>query len=150
MVRKILGGIAAYIVLFILIFATFTGVYLALGADKAFQAGTYDVTMLWIIISLVLGTICSVIAGYVAAMIGSKGAVKVLAGIVLVMGILTIIAVSVSPKPGPRTPSVSNMEAMSQAQQPPWLCVLNPIIGIAGVMIGGGLRKNKDEEAQLA
>lgn len=143
MARKILGGIAAYIVLFILIFATFTCAYLALGPDKAFQPGSYDVTMLWIAVSLVLGLICSVIAGYVAAVIGSKGAVKVLAGIVLVMGILTILAVSFSPKPGPRTSGVSNMEAMTQAQQPLWLCVLNPIVGIIGVMVGGGMRKER-------
>lgn len=143
MVRKILGGIAAYIVLFILIFAAFTCAYLVLGADKAFQPGTYDVSMIWIGISLTLGFVCAVIAGYVAAVIGSKGAVKVLAGIVLVMGILTIMAVAFSPKPGARTPSVSNMEAMMQAQQPLWLCVVNPIIGIVGVMVGGGLRKER-------
>lgn len=145
MVRKILGGIAAYIVLFILIFATFTAAYLALGAEKAFQPGNYDVSMIWIVISLVLGTVCAVIAGYLAAVIGSKGAVKVLAGIVLVMGILTLVVVAVSPKPtDPRTPSVSNMEAMAKAQQPLWLCVLNPIMGVVGVLVGGSLRKDRE------
>ena len=144
MLRKILGAIAGYIVIFIIIFVTFSGAYLTMGADKAFEPGTYDVTMTWIGVSFVLGFIASVIGGFVAALIGNKGAVRILAGIVLVMGVLTLVMVSMSPKPGPRTPSVSNFEAMAQAQQPLWLCIANPILGIIGVMVGGSLRKNKE------
>ena len=70
--------------------------------------------------------------------------VKILAGIVLVLGIVSAVAVSMSPKPeGTRTADVPNLEAMSKAQTPLWVALINPLIGIAGVLVGGGLRKDK-------
>jgi hypothetical protein len=145
MLRNILGAIAGYVVMFIFIFLTFSAAYLAMGADTAFAAGGYDVTMTWILVSTVLGFIGAVIAGYVAAAIGKSGtAVKILAGIVLVLGLLTAVMVAVSPKPtDARTAATPNMEAMTKAQTPLWVAILNPLIGIAGVMVGGGMRKDR-------
>lgn len=143
MLRSILGGIAGYVVMFILIFVTFTALYLALGADRAFTPGTYQVSVLWIAVSTVLGTIAAIIGGYIAALVG-KGmtAVKVLAGIILVMGLITAAMVAVTPAPtDARTADVPNMEAMTKAQTPVSISILNPIIGIVGAMIGGRMRR---------
>jgi len=143
MLRSILGGIAGYVVMFILIFVMFTALYLALGADRAFTPGTYQVSVLWIAASTVLGIIAAVGGGYVASLVG-KGmtAVKVLAGIILVLGVITVAMVAMAPAPADaRTASVPNMEAMTKAQTPVWLAILNPIIGIVGAMIGGRMRK---------
>lgn len=143
MLKKILGAIAGYIATFIFIFATFSGAYLAMGADTAFTPGKYDVSMTWIIVSTILGFVGAVIGGYVASVIGGSGAVKIMAGIVLVLGILTIVMVALSPAMiDVRTADVPNLEAMSKAQTPLWLAVLNPIIGIVGVLVGGRFRKD--------
>jgi hypothetical protein len=143
MLKKILGAIAGYIATFIFIFATFSGAYLAMGADTAFTPGKYDVSMTWIIVSTILGFVGAVIGGYVASLIGGSGAVKIMAGIVLVLGILTIVMVALSPAMiDVRTADVPNLEAMSKAQTPLWLAVLNPIIGIVGVLVGGRFRKD--------
>ncbi len=145
MLRKILGAVVGYIVMFIIVFATFSGAYLGMGTERTFLPGSYDVTTLWIVVSFVLGLIAAIVGGFVASLIGRGGAVKILAGIVLVLGLLTVIFVAVSPKPADaRTPEVSNMEAMSKAQQPLWVAILNPVIGIIGVMIGGGLKKHDE------
>ena len=144
MLRSILGGIAGYLIMFVFIFVTFTGLYFALGPDRAFTAGTYQVSILWIAVSTVLGTLAAIAGGYVAAMVG-KGftAVKVLAGIILVMGLITVAVMAMTPAPtGARTADVPNMEAMTKAQTPIWIAILNPIIGIVGAMIGGRLRKD--------
>lgn len=143
MLRSILGGIAGYIVMFIFVFATFTAAYLALGTDRAFAQGTYQVSWLWILVSTVLGTIGAIIGGYVAALAGKGStAVKVLAGIILVMGILTIAMAAMAPAlTDARGADVPNMEAMTKAQTPLWIAVINPIIGILGAMIGGRMRK---------
>jgi hypothetical protein len=145
MLRSILGAIAGYVVMFFFIFLTFSAAYLAMGANTAFSPGGYDVSMTWILVSTVLGFIAAVVAGYVAAAIGKSGtAVKILAGIVLVLGLVTAIFVAISPKPTEaRTADTPNMEAMSKAQTPLWIAVLNPIIGVAGVLLGGSLRKKE-------
>jgi hypothetical protein len=143
MLRSILGGIAGYVVMFILIFVMFTALYLALGADRAFTPGTYQVSVLWIAVSTVLGTIAAIAGGYMAALVG-KGmtAVKVLAGIILVMGLITVAMVAMTPAPtDARTADVPNVEAMTKAQTPVWIAILNPIIGIVGAMIGGRMRR---------
>ncbi|HEX6278605.1 MAG TPA: hypothetical protein VFZ49_01200 [Pyrinomonadaceae bacterium] len=145
MLRSILGAIAGYIIMVLVIFLLFTVAYLAMGADMAFGPGGYDVSMTWIAVSFVLGFIAAVIAGYLAAVIGnSSTAVKILAGIVLVLGIVSVIMVSMSPRStDPRTTETPNLEAMSKAQTPLWVALLNPLIGIAGVLVGGSLHKNK-------
>lgn len=141
--RKILGGILGYVVVFIFIFATFSMAYLVMGPNHAFKPGSYDVSLRWLAVSTVLGFIGAVIGGYVAALVGRSGtAVKITAAIVLLMGILTIAMVAVSPRSvEARGKDVPNMEAMTKAQTPLWVAVLNPIIGIAGVLIGGSLRR---------
>lgn len=144
MLRSILGGIAGYIVLFIIIFALFSAAFIAMGPDKAFEPGTYAVSTTWIAASITLGTLASIIAGFVASMI-SKGAVKVLAVIILVLGSMVAIMIAVSPKVDqPRPANVSNLEAMSNAKEPLWLCIVNPVASIIGVFIGGSLRKRKE------
>ncbi|HVF47646.1 MAG TPA: hypothetical protein VNA17_08785, partial [Pyrinomonadaceae bacterium] len=58
------------------------------------------------------------------------------------MGLITVAVMAMTPAPtGARTPDVPNMEAMTKAQTPIWIALLNPIIGIVGAMIGGRLRK---------
>lgn len=145
MLRSILGGIAGYIVLFIIIFALFSAAFLLMGPDKAFEPGNYSVSTMWIATSLILGTIAAIVAGFVASMI-SKGAPKVLALIILILGGITVIMMGMAPKgeQEPRVATVSNFEAMTKAQEPLWLMVISPIVSIAGVLIGGGLRKGKE------
>lgn len=141
--RKILGGILGYVVVFIFIFATFSAAYLLMGPNHAFKPGSYDVSLRWLAVSTVLGFIGAAIGGYVAALVGRSGtAVKITAAIVLLIGILTIAMVAMSPRSTEaRSSDVSNMEAMRRAQQPLWVAVLNPIIAIAGVLIGGSFRR---------
>jgi hypothetical protein len=144
--RKILGGILGYVVMFIFIFATFSAAYLIMGTEHAFKPGSYDVSNRWLAVSTVLGFIGAVFGGYAAAMIGKGGmAVKITAGIVLLMGVLTVAMVAISPRTvEARGNDVPNMEAMSKAQTPLWVAVLNPIIGVVGVLIGGSLKKTAE------
>ena len=59
MLRNIAGVIIGYLVMAIVMFATFTGAYLALGSDYTFVSGSYHVSMLWIAVSLLLGFIAA-------------------------------------------------------------------------------------------
>ena len=63
MLRTIGAVIAGYVVVFILVFTMFTVAFLALGTNATYQPGTYDVSMLWIVISTILGFVAAVGGG---------------------------------------------------------------------------------------
>lgn len=144
MVRNILGVIVGYITMAAFVFITFTITYLILGAEGSFEANSYDVSVVWIVASIVLGLIGAILGGLVCAAISTSSRVPmVLAGLVFVLGIaFALPTLSEDPdRPMVRTSDVGNMEAMQSAQQPSWLTFLNPLIGAAGVMIGACMKK---------
>lgn len=145
MIRKILGVIIAYVVMFICIFLLFSTAYFAMGSDRAFEPGSYQPTLLWDITAFILGFIAAVIGGVVAAVIGKGNTPKILAVLVLVIGMAAAIATAVMEKPNEaRTGNVTNFDAMMKAQEPVWVAFVNPVIGVIGVLVGGSLRKNKE------
>lgn len=144
MLRTVAAVIAGYVVMAAFVFLTFSGLYLAIGADRAFEPGSYQVSLLWIGASVVLGLVAAWLGGRISAAIG-KGprAPRVLAGIVLVLGLALAVPILIgsAPAKGPRTEEVSNLEAMAQAETPAWVALLNPLVGAAGVLLGARGRR---------
>ena len=148
MARSILAVVAGYATLALFIFVSFTLLYLVLGADRSFEPGSYDASTLWVLTSFPLGVAASVAAGYVCAAIARGGrAPQVLAGLVLVLGLLFAIPVlrAADTALPARAGDVPNMEAMQQARQPKWVALVNPFIGAVGVLVGAGLRRRAKE-----
>jgi hypothetical protein len=144
MLKQILGAVVGYIATFICMFIAFTCFYLGMGADNAFTPGSYQVSMLWIILSFVVIFICGSIGGYIASIIGGSGAAKIMAGIILLLNLMVIVYVAMTGFPNEtRAADVPNMVAMSKAQTPLWALVIQMLVSIAGALVGGGLRKNK-------
>ena len=146
MLKTIGAVILGYVVIFVLVFLTFSAAYLGMGADRAFKPQSYDVAGLWIVVSIVLSLIAAVVGGFVSFRVGGDRAVKVLAIVVVVLGILMAVPALMGPpsgEPEPRTAAVGNMEAMSKAKPPTWLNFVNPLIGAAGVLAGGRRRTSK-------
>ena len=148
MVRSILAVVAGYATLALVIFVTFTALYLVLGADRSFEPGSYDASTLWVMTSFPLGVAASIAAGFVCAAIARGGrAPQVLAGVVLFLGLLFAIPVlraADTPSPA-RAGDVPNMEAMQGARQPKWVALVNPFVGAVGVLVGAGLRRRKSD-----
>ena len=151
MVRKIMGVIAGYVEMIAFVFISFSVLYLILGPEGSFEAGTYEVSPVWIAMSIILGLIAAVLGGYVCKLIArSKKPAIVLAGVVWLLSIIMAI-----PSLGAteeeiikkRSTDVSNGEAMQNAKQPVALLLLNPFIGVLGVLGGSKLYKNKKEES---
>lgn len=140
MVRYILGIVTGYISIVVFIFITFTLLYWLLGADGAFTPGTYNVSMTWIIFSLVLGFIGAVIGGYIAVKIAKHfNAGLILAAVVFILGVIMAIPalnMDEEKKNIMRDSSVSNMEAMQKAQQPEFILIINPLLGAIGAIAG--------------
>lgn len=140
--RNILGVIVGYLAMGIIVFGVFSVVYLAMGADRAFQESSYDVSTLWIMVSVIVGFFAALVGGAVCAILSkrSRGATLSLMGLVLVLGILSGVMAMGNEAPtgddAVRGPETSNTDAMMRAQQPGWILIVNPIIGVAGVMTG--------------
>jgi hypothetical protein len=144
MLRFIGGVVVGYVVMAVCVIVTFTGVYLLLGADGAFQPGSYDVTLSWVVASFVLGIAAALLGGWVCFRIArNRNAVLTLAGIVVVLGLLVAIPALASEdtRPNVRPGDVASFEAMQQARQPAWIALVNPLVGAAGILIGGGWRR---------
>lgn len=142
--RLIGGVVAGYLLIFVLVFVSFSLGYLVVGVDGAFQPGTYDVSALWILISFALGFGAAVAGGVVCAAIArTPTGPRSLAVVVLVLGFLLAIPVvlGASEAPAVREASVGALAAMQNARQPVWIALLNPIVGAVGVLLGGGLRR---------
>ena len=143
MLRSIGAVIAGYVVMALFVFLTFSGLYLAIGADRAFRPGTYEVSGLWIGASIVLGLVAAYLGGRVCAAIAKRpGPPRFFAGLVLVLGLATgWKAFDETKGSGPRTADVPTLDAMEHAEQPPWFALLNPLILFAGVLAGARAKR---------
>lgn len=143
MLRAIGAVVAGYAVMFVVVFSTFSGLYLAIGADGAFKPGTYDVSMLWIAVSSVLNIVAALAGGIVCASIARGGkAPLALAALVIVLGLVSAVMIMQTPPSNePRTADVPNMEAMMKARTPLWVAFLNPVIGAVGALAGARMRR---------
>lgn len=140
---KIAGGVVlGYLVMFALVFVTFTGAFFLLGVERTFQPGSYEVSMTWNVISVVLGLASAMIGGVVCLAVSrSQTGPRVLAALVLLVGLVMAVPVLTgSPAPATRGPEVSNTEAMMNARQPVWAALANPFIGAFGVLLGARLK----------
>jgi hypothetical protein len=149
MVRSILGVVAGYLAMFIFVFISFTSLYLLLGANGAFEPDTYEVSLIWIIISFILSIVAALLGGYLCVLISkNRKAALVLAGIVFVLGIAMAIPVLIDVEnevQEMRKADVPNLEAMQNAKQPPLVALLTPLIGALGVFAGSKLNKTEDD-----
>jgi len=151
MLRTIAAIVVGYIVMAVVVVACLTLAYTALGTDRAYQQGTYEVSTLWIWIMLVVGTAAAIAGGVTCAAIATHNqyskARNGLVLLVLLLGALSAFAQLGDEDPAPedqvRPQSVSAAEAMAKSQTPAWVPILNPIIGVCGVIIGANTVKRR-------
>ncbi len=142
--RSILAVILGYVVMFLVVFLTFSGAYLAMGTEGAFQPGTYEPSTLWLVVSFVLAFIAAMAGGCTCIWIAKKMTpAYALAGLAMVLGLAMAGAMMMEP-PGTRltvrSGDVPNMEAMQNARTPLWVALVNPFLGAAGVLLGARLK----------
>ncbi len=152
MLRNILAAIAGYIVMALVLFAAMTVSWMGFGVDGAFQPGSWEVTGGWIAVSIVVGLVAAVVGGYTCKWIGrTERAVQILLGIVVVLGLLTIVSeMAIEKVASGRPDEVPMFEAMANGIQPGWLTWLNPILGVVGVLYGARLKGGSAAETDTA
>lgn len=143
--RAIAAVVIGYFSMFVAVFALLTAAWSVLGSEGAFEPGSYQISAAWIGVGIAVGLLAGVLGGLVCASIGrSSGPPRALAALVLVLGIVFAVPVATAgpeQDPGPRNGEVSMFDAMGKAQPPVWLAFLNPVLGIAGILIGMRLHR---------
>jgi hypothetical protein len=144
MLKSILAIVASYVAMFVIFMAIFTCLYFVLGVERVFQADSYEVSMLWIALTLVIGFLVSMFAGWLCAAISkSWRTCQVFALIVFLLALMQCLsALRRNPDaPNTRAGEVGMFDAMSLAVSPLWLHFVNPILSGAGVLIGARLKR---------
>jgi hypothetical protein len=97
----------------------------------------------------VINLIAAILGGFTCQLISNnRNTSLILAGIVFILGIAMAVPALTTPNEyahQPREGNIGNMEAMQRAQQPPFVVILNPVIGAIGVYIGSRLKSEKKQ-----
>ena len=144
MLKSIVGIIVGYVAIFAVAFVAYTAAYLGLGAERAFEPGTYALSGTWIGLMFAITIISGLVGGLTCAAISkSRTAGLVFALIVFVLGfVFELPNIMGDHTPKARTGDVPNMEAMGKAQPPLWLCLVNPFLAGAAVLMGARMKKS--------
>lgn len=144
MLKSILGVVAGYLVMFAVAFAAYTAAYFALGSDRVFDVDTYVISGIWIGVIIVVTFVAGLVGGLTCAAISkSPTAGLVLALVVFVLGfVFELPNIMKDHTPAARAGEVSIMEVMEKSQPPAWLCLINPFVGGAAVLIGTRMKKS--------
>lgn len=140
--RRVLGVIAGYVAMVVVVFAVVGVAWLVLGASGAFQGeGPYP-SVPWLLFSVVGGFLGAVLGGRVAQKVGSgMKAVSLLVSVVVALGVFLALNAEESYAKRERidkpVAEMSFMEAGQHAKQPAWYNWLIPFVGAAGVWLGG-------------
>lgn len=146
MLKSILGVIVGYVVIMVVAFAAYTAAYFGLGAERAFESGTYALSGIWIGLVIAITLISGLIGGLTCAAISkSRTTGLVFAVIVFVLGFAFELPNLMKDRtPVARTGEVSNLDAMGKAVPPLWLCILNPFLAGAAVLMGTRMKKSPE------
>ncbi|MDO9171973.1 MAG: hypothetical protein Q7W29_09095 [bacterium] len=147
MLRAAAGLVLGYLVLAGMVVILMSLAWLATGPGFAFREGSLDTSTGWSLLSVVIGLVCAGFGGRVAARF-SPHAVPLLAGVVLVLGGLS--AFGPAPVRPPLEKPIAELgvfEAASYAVQPAWYRYAIPLVGAAGVLLGGAWRRTRHNPA---
>ena len=65
MLRSVLGVIVGYLAIFAVIFCVLTVAYLGMGPERAFQPGSFQPSILWDAVEIVIGLAAAAVGGFV-------------------------------------------------------------------------------------
>lgn len=143
MLKSIIGVIVGYIVMAIFAFTVYTAAYFGLGVERVFEPDSYVISTTWIALMIGITLVAAIIGGLVCAAISkSKTTCMVFAVIVFALSLVFALPHILKERPATvRAGDVPNLQAMQLAQPPTWLCLLNPVLGAAGIMLGARMKK---------
>ena len=149
MVRALAAVILGYLGMALWVMMALGIAWQLLGEDFAVDPQTNRATAAWIALNLPLSFLGALLGGWLTASIArakADSAVRALASLVVVLGLAMAFTTTFRDDSTPQVaedveqPSSAD-STMMQAEQPVWYTFLVPFVGLAGVMIGGTIRR---------
>ena len=144
MLKSIVAIIVSYIAMLIVFMAIVTGLFFALGIERIFQPDSYEISTLWIVVTLILDLLVAIFGGYICAAIGKNWRTcQIFALIVFVLALIECFSDlrRNQDSPNVRAGEVGYTDAFRLAVVPFWIHFVNPIISGAGVLIGARMKR---------
>jgi hypothetical protein len=145
MFRGILAVLVGVLVTAAVMAMGLTGAYLALGTDKVFQPGSFEVSGLMTMIMFAALALAVVAGGAVCSKVakGEAGPCRVLAGLLLVLMLAGAGASYMAGPPARRNGGSQGLEAMSRAHTPPLASIVNALVCGSGALAGGFVARHR-------
>ena len=138
MIRKVLGVAAAFVLMSVGVFGLSIAPWLLFGLDAVMQPARFDTTLVVTGYSVFVGLLGALLSGWLCARItASRAAVVALAALCFLAGAGNAVGQLNKPVPGPRGVGITVTQAMNQRKEPAWFTLLMPLLGVAGVLVGG-------------
>jgi len=145
MLRIIAGIIVGWIVMGVLVMATFAITIFVLGWEHTLQPDSYWTTDTFNMIVLAGGFVAAIVGGVVCkAIAGTSNATFALVAIILAFGIGSAIMNMNKPDPPPRTGDPTMQDIMTHGKEPTWFAFTKVVIAAAGLLIGSSLVSRKN------
>lgn len=144
MMRSILGFLAGWVAMSLVVMGLFLLGPMALGVERVFEPERYEASTLWVVLAMGIGVLGGFTGGWVGARVGrGRGAVLALATVLVIASIRSAFAPVSSAEPAPRPPGQSVLEALQGAREhgrePLVTRVTNPLVGLIGLALGASL-----------
>ena len=144
MLKSIIAIIVSYLIVFLLFSAVFIGLYFVLGAERVFQTDSYEISTLWMVLTLVGSLFGWMLGGWLCVGISkSLRTGQVFALIVFVATAIMCLSQLKRESEGPhvRASEVSFDEAFGREVSPRWFHFVNPVVSLLGVVVGARLKR---------
>lgn len=148
MLRALLGVIVGFFVGLGVVEGGNAAIWKVFGVDALYKEGVWEVTFIWIILSIVLYVIAGLFGGGVCEVVASKGtrAAILLAGVVLVAGSLEAGKLNKNMDEQEQTArqvEATRFDAMQYARVPALARFGSPLLAAIGILVGGEIIRRK-------
>jgi hypothetical protein len=144
MLKNIVAVIVSYIVMMLLFSLAFAALYVGLGVERVFQPDSYEISTLWLVLSIVGSFFVALLAGWLCVAISKSFRVgQIFALIVLVGSAIMCVSAFYREPDGPhvRAGEVGFFDGMERGVSPRWLHAVNPVLTAAGALAGARMKR---------
>ncbi|HVF73054.1 MAG TPA: hypothetical protein VM940_15735 [Chthoniobacterales bacterium] len=148
MLRSIIAIIVSYVAMFVLFMVLFTGLYFAFGVERVFQPDSYEVSALWLVVTLIGALLGAMFGGYLCATISkSWRTCQVFALIAFLLALVQCLSDLRSKNPDApnvRAGDVPFPDGIKLGVTPLWFHFVNPLVGGIGALLGARVKRRGD------
>jgi archaellum biogenesis protein FlaJ (TadC family) len=144
MLKSIAAIVVSYLAMFVFFMAVVIACYVALGSERVFKPDSYEISTLWLVLTVIVSFVASAIAGYLCAVIsGSWTTCRVFAFLVFLatLGFCISSLRQSQESPNVRASEVAYTDGIRLGVSPMWLHFVSPVISGVAVLVGARMKR---------